>query len=382
MRLAFLRSPVFWSVLLLVALALCLGHIFDRHAATVRTDQLGLDAEAALLARTNAEREALLAELRRLNQEDPCRVQEAIPDLDVPGDLALPATPVPPVDPPAASGPKMAPGKKLPGMSEAPADPSQAKPKATSPDDAAAESLAKPEAAAPTPEQPPTTPPTTIDALLEQATVFVIAKGTRGTSMGTGFYVAPGTVLTNAHVVSGARTAYVVNKATRVPRMARVANRNSANGSDFAILKVEAAAGDPQVSVHPLSFDLNARRTMRVSAWGFPKAVTTGDPKYGKLMEGDTTSVPEVVFTEGAVSVILERTPPIIVHTATVSQGNSGGPLVNERGEVVGINTYIRMDNESFRQSSLAIAASSIVDYLRSQGISVSVAPSAQEGRQ
>ena len=166
--------------------------------------------------------------------------------------------------------------------------------------------------------------------------------------MGSGFFISRRHVLSNAHVVGNAGQAFLINKATGGVLQATVRHRSADGGRDFALLELPADA-----AITPLEFAPGVERTQRVSAWGFPGAVTNDDP---------------------VVSVILERTPPLVVHTATVSQGNSGGPLVNEQGQVVGINTFIKLDDASYRQSSIAIVGSSITTYLREIGIGFSQA--------
>ena len=187
--------------------------------------------------------------------------------------------------------------------------------------------------------------------------------------MGSGFFISRRHVLSNAHVVGNAGQAFLINKATGGVLQATVRHRSADGGRDFALLELPADA-----AITPLEFAPGVERTQRVSAWGFPGAVTNDDPKFMALLQGNDSAVPEVVYTEGVVSIILDRTPPLVVHTATVSQGNSGGPLVNEQGQVVGINTFIKLDDASYRQSSIAIVGSSITAYLREIGIGFSQA--------
>ena len=200
--------------------------------------------------------------------------------------------------------------------------------------------------------------------------------------MGSGFFISRRHVLSNAHVVGNAGQAFIINKATGGVLQATVRHRSTTGGRDFALLELPADA-----AITPLEFAPGVERTQRVSAWGFPGAVTNDDPKFMALLQGNASAVPEVVYTEGVVSVILDRTPPLVVHTATVSQGNSGGPLVNEQGQVVGINTFIKLDDASYRQSSIAIVGSSITAYLREIGIGFSqaaatpAAAQAQDGK-
>lgn len=214
-----------------------------------------------------------------------------------------------------------------------------------------------------------------IPALLEQATVLVLAEGEAGLSMGTGFFIAPDAIMTNHHVVgANPQRIWVINKATKGIISAKLLASSDAKGQDYAVLGVS-----PIAAVRPLSFNTAVQRTDRVSAWGFPNAVTADDPQFQKLLQGKGNTSPEVVYTDGVVSVILSRKPPLIVHTATVSQGNSGGPLVNAQGQVVGINTYIRLDDASYRQSSLAIMSGDVLAFLDKHRIPYTVARAAAE---
>ncbi len=212
-----------------------------------------------------------------------------------------------------------------------------------------------------------TAPPNPVSSLaqsLEQATVLIIGDTGKALKTGTGFFIAPGIILTNAHVTQGSnKNIYAVGKFSELVSKAKLIAVSSEKGRDYAVLQVSIT------NVEPLKFSTNIARTQKISAWGFPGAVTDVDPNFKALLEGTAKSPPEVVYSEGTVSVVQEQNPPIIFHSAVVSHGNSGGPLVNENGDVVGINTYIALDDKSYRQSSLAIVSRDIVSFLKEKNI-------------
>ena len=212
-----------------------------------------------------------------------------------------------------------------------------------------------------------------ISDLIERATVFVIAIGSKeaDVSLGTGFFVAPGVILTNRHVVGDSNAKVIVlNKALGQPVPAQIVAVSAKANRDYALLRIgKTSSGYPS----HLALSSDAKRTDKVGAWGFPSAVIRNDPMFTGMLRGDAHSVPEIVYSEGVISTILKRTPPLIVHTAIISHGNSGGPLMNVNGQVIGINTAISLDDATYRQSGIAISASDIIMFMRECGINPTI---------
>jgi S1-C subfamily serine protease len=220
----------------------------------------------------------------------------------------------------------------------------------------------------------PAPAPATVGDLLAEATVFILASNQSHMGMGSGFLVAPGVVATNSHVALGPDSEiYVGNKALGGMHAARIIAYSTDESRDYALLRI---ADELTAKVPLLRLGAGAARTERVSAWGFPGYITEIDPNLAALAKGDAKAVPEVVYSEGVVSVVLDRKPPVILHTAAISQGNSGGPLVNAEGIVVGINTFIKIADKSYSQANIALAAGDLALFMKEHGIAPSEAPS------
>ncbi len=167
--------------------------------------------------------------------------------------------------------------------------------------------------------------------------------------VGSGFFISEdGFILTNHHVVEGADD-ITVTLTDRREFKAKVIG--SDERTDVALIKIEAGgmtplrAGDPTV--------------LRKGEW----VVAIGSP-FGL----DST------VTAGIVSAIRRDTGdylPFIQTDVAVNPGNSGGPLLNMNGEVVGINSQIISRSGGFMGISLSIPiddAMRVADQLRTTG--------------
>ena len=191
-------------------------------------------------------------------------------------------------------------------------------------------------------------------AKLEKSVVLILSEN----GFGSGFFVTPSKIVTNGHVVQDAATkgleVFVVNENIGVHR-AKVSDIQFSGdyAEDFALLSVDEKVGIPLTLVNvqsPGDYKLD-----KVFAAGFPGSVIESDEDFINLIQTDEFSVPDLVITDGTVSSHQKVFGEVLafVHTAQISGGNSGGPLVNQCGNVMGMNTFINSSTDGVRNFSL-----------------------------
>lgn len=217
---------------------------------------------------------------------------------------------------------------------------------------------------------------------LETGTVIIVGAQSEGVSIGSGLLVSPHHVLTNAHVVKDVKsgTLLVSNRRIGAPVRARVVARTESSDigtEDFALLETEREMDQTRLPIAA-----TAERLDSVIAAGYPSFVVETDPSFVQAFrEGSVDRLGDIqlAVTRGEITAVQAGANSVttLVHSATISPGNSGGPLVDRCGRVVGINTFIRTNGEGLLRLNVALGAADAVRFLSSNGIALAPATSA-----
>ncbi|MBT3070333.1 trypsin-like peptidase domain-containing protein [Rhodomicrobium sp. Az07] len=175
------------------------------------------------------------------------------------------------------------------------------------------------------------------------------------TSVGSGFVIeASGIIVTNNHVIEDGKTVFVVLPDGSEVKVDRIVGRDAK--TDIAVLKIRPRPGKP---LTPVSFGDSSK--MRIGDWviavgnpfGFKGTVTAG------ILSGRGRDINAGPYDD------------FLQTDASINSGNSGGPLFNGRGEVIGINTAIFSPSGGSIGLGFAIpsnTAKRIVEQLRKHG--------------
>ena len=221
---------------------------------------------------------------------------------------------------------------------------------------------------------------TSLLAKIEARTVMVIAMSAEGrVGTGSGFAIGPGLIVTNHHVIRRALNGgqiIVTSETLNAPHRAEVLKHQGPlkeTGGDFALIRI-ADTSLPAFNVYLPSESL---KLTNVVAAGFPGDVLATDANFAALRNGDLSAVPGMTVTDGIVNTEQRFGPEtnVLMHSAALSSGNSGGPLVDQCGRLVGVNTFVRqgpMQNRGF-----ALTTGDLMAFLNG----TPAAPSVESGR-
>jgi len=172
----------------------------------------------------------------------------------------------------------------------------------------------------------------------KEGVVTVLTKD----GFGSGFIISPdGYIVTNYHVADGQKNNIQVKLNSNVKLKATVVKSNE--DYDLLLLKIDAE------ELKPLYM-------------GNSDAIETGDPVYaiGTPLE---TSLGQTI-TSGIVSGIREINNMSYIQTdVSINSGNSGGPLINENGEVIGVTT-MKLSGKGIEGIGFCIPSKVVLDKL------------------
>ncbi len=165
-----------------------------------------------------------------------------------------------------------------------------------------------------------------------------------GRAVGTGIVLsADGEILTNAHVVANATAIHVRLPGDTEPTDATLIAADA--GNDLALLRIKAS------DLRPATFGPTSEVALgdEVLAIGFALDLD-GDPT---VTLGIVSALDRTIITEdGALDGLIQT-------DAAISSGNSGGPLVDAQGRIVGINTAVARSDFTTAATNVGFAVSS-----------------------
>jgi serine protease Do len=199
--------------------------------------------------------------------------------------------------------------------------------------------------------------------------VVVIAQGEdgeAGVGMGSGVAIAPNRILTNAHVVKQARDSDGFVGIVPSEGRKRFEGRIVAYREDLDLAVIDIGTGRlPPATLFSGAMPDGAGVTALGYPYGVDRAIASGI---------DAMIVPQSPLkTLG--HVVGRRSNAqydTVVHDASIGRGNSGGPLVDNCGRVVGINSFLSVSEGIDSTFAFAISEREVIAFLKANGVASS----------
>lgn len=221
--------------------------------------------------------------------------------------------------------------------------------------------------------------PAQIYATAAPAVVLVVASSEDGAMSGTGSIIDPsGLVLTNSHVIFDREAKAPYRKLWVFLRPDRVTGNDKTDLTRR--LQATLVAHDPELDLALLKVE-GSTSTLPVLPMGDPASIAIGSHvlAIGHPEQGGLWSL-----TTGVISAEWENFTQVpgkhVFQTETgLNRGNSGGPLIDENGQQIGVNTSMARkakDGLAITSISFAVKSSVAKEWLAKQGVQVAYAKS------
>lgn len=214
---------------------------------------------------------------------------------------------------------------------------------------------------------------------IEDRTAMVLVSFPNSIGTGSGFFITPELFVTNDHVIYGPRDEQaklgapqrIWVKSEKLGKglpaeLVSASGQTARFGRDFALLRVPGANA-PFFQVWSSTGSI---KLQEVIAAGFPGAYFQIDQNRSAMYNPDSPEMPDMVMTQGTVNAqqkVGERRTLAVVHSADISSGNSGGPLIDACGRVVGVNTFGIKDQNTDRFLNFSLHTAELLDFLGAQ---------------
>jgi len=194
-----------------------------------------------------------------------------------------------------------------------------------------------------------------------EASSVLVQRGDGG--FGTGFFISEDIIMTNFHVVENAKSIGVGNSKIGY-RDAKILKKGNLE-RDLALLQITNKVGIP-LSIKSLNNKFDFKLTDILAA-GYP----------GVVIQTDTNFFPDLTITRGTISSEqkIKGGFEAFYHTAKIARGNSGGPLTDKCGDVLGINTWGTESEQGKNEENFFISLKSeeILQFLKDSNIKPSI---------
>ncbi|HVK81605.1 MAG TPA: serine protease, partial [Verrucomicrobiae bacterium] len=201
--------------------------------------------------------------------------------------------------------------------------------------------------------------------------VVVILQTSEGRMLygsGSGFVVGPNLIVTNAHVVAAARQRAEYGVAIVPPEGDGLIPATIIRYSPLSELALLEVRGGPDLPALTIS-TVEPHPGDGVVALGYP------DVDYQGTSGADLLRPSPPSRTSGQIASLRDRAPtgdeiPTINHQAVISSGSSGGPLLDECGRVIGVNSWHVSGQDTRETRGVSTRAIQLLQFLDEAGVS------------